>query len=76
MPKSHEAVLWAVYRVSLDGKSPGVNVVCVQGEWGQLELSYPGRYALVRSGIPSEAEAERLARGTAGDGRVHLPRRL
>jgi hypothetical protein len=73
MPMSDEAVLWAVYRVNIEGKAAGVNVVCEQGEWDQLELAHPGRYTLVRSGIPSEAEAERLARGTSGDPRLLPP---
>jgi hypothetical protein len=75
MPRSDEAVLWAVYRVSMDGKATGINVVCEQGEWDAMELAHPGWYTLVRSGIPSEAEAERLARGTAGDAKVNLRRR-
>jgi hypothetical protein len=66
MPRSDEAVLWVVYRMSIDGKAPDVNVVCEQGEWEQLELAHPGLYTLIRSGIASEAEAERLARGTSG----------
>jgi hypothetical protein len=53
MPRSDEAVLWAIYRTSIGGKSPGVNVVCEQAEWDRLELAHPGQYTLVRSGIPS-----------------------
>jgi hypothetical protein len=62
MPSSDGAVLWAVYRVNIEGKSAGVNVVCSQAEWDAMELAHPGRHTLVRSGIASEAEAERLAR--------------
>ncbi len=75
MPKSRKAVSWVVYQLNSDGKTPGVNVVCEQAEWDQLELAHPGRHTLIRSGIPTEAEAERLARGTSGDARIHLPRR-
>jgi hypothetical protein len=75
MPKSDEAVRWVVYRVSMDGKTPGVTVVCEQSEWDVIELAHPGRHTLVKSGITNEAEAERLARGTSGDAKVHLPRR-
>ena len=75
MPKPDGAVLWVVYRVGTDGKTPGVNVVCEQAEWDQLELEQPGRHILVRSGIASEAEAERLARGTSGDTKPRIPRR-
>ena len=66
MPRSDEAVLWVVYQVSIDGKSPAINVVCEQAEWDAMERAKPGQHTLVRSGIASEAEAERLARGTSG----------
>jgi hypothetical protein len=32
-----------------------------------MQLAQPGVHTLVRAGIPSEGEAERLARGTSGD---------
>jgi hypothetical protein len=66
MPRSDESGLWVVYRMTIEGRSAAVNVVCSQDEWEHLELAHPG-YTLVRSGIASEAEAERLARGTVGD---------
>jgi hypothetical protein len=75
MPKSDGAVLWVVYRTDPLGKTPGINVVCEQAEWDQMELARPGRYILVRSGITSEAEAEKLARGTSGDPRPRTPLR-
>jgi hypothetical protein len=75
MPKSHEAVLWVVYTMDPLGKTPGINVVCEQSEWDALELAHPGRHTLVRSGITCEAEAEKLARGTSGDAKIHLPHR-
>ena len=74
MPKSRRAVRWVVYRMSTDGKTPGVNVVCEQAEWDAVELAHPGQHVLVRSGIASEAEAERLARGTSGDPTPRAPR--
>jgi len=74
MPKSQKAVRWVVYRMSMDGKTPGINVVCEQAEWDAMELAHPGRHVLVRSGITSEAEAERLARGTSGDPTPRAPR--
>jgi hypothetical protein len=67
MPKSHGAVLWVVYMTDPLGKTPGINVVCEQSEWDRMELAQPGRHILVRSRIRSEAEAEKLARGTSGD---------
>ena len=40
-----------------------------------MELARPGHYKLVRAGSATEAEAERLARGTSGDAKHHLSRR-
>ena len=67
MAKSNGAVLWVVYRMTVYGKASAMNAVCEQSEWDAMELAYPGYHTLVKSGIPSEAEAERLARGTSGD---------
>jgi hypothetical protein len=75
MAKSHRAVSWVVYQVNVDGKTAGRLAVCEKAEWDAMELAHPGQHVLVRSGIPSEAEAERLARGTAGDARITLHRR-
>jgi hypothetical protein len=72
MREEMRAVAWVVYRVKLPGKELVVNVICEQSEWELMERSEPGRYTLVREKIPSEAEAERLARGTSGDAKVHL----
>jgi hypothetical protein len=69
-------VAWVVYQMLLHQKPEAMNVVCEQGEWDAMELARPGHYKLVRAGIATEAEAERLARGTAGDAKHHLPRRL
>jgi hypothetical protein len=76
MRKSGEPVAWVVYQMIIDKKPEAMNVVCEQGEWDAMELARPGHYKLVRDGIASEAEAERLARGTSGDAKLHLPRRL
>ncbi len=65
--RAGEPVLWVVYRMAHDRKADGRNVVCEQGEWDEMERHRPGHYSLVREGIASEAEAERLARGTSGD---------
>jgi hypothetical protein len=56
-------VSWVVYRVTLHGKPGGLNAVCEQGEWDAMELSKPGYHTLIRGGISTEGEAERLARG-------------
>jgi hypothetical protein len=45
----------------------GGNVVCKQSEWDAIELARPGFHLLIRAGIETEQEAEKLARGTAGD---------
>jgi hypothetical protein len=45
----------------------GARGVCEQSEWDAMELARPGYRTLVMGGIASEPEAERLARGTAGD---------
>lgn len=66
MRESRQATAWAVYMMAVHGKPGGVSAVCEQGEWDQMELDNPGRHALVRGGIRSEAEAEALARTTSG----------
>ena len=76
MRRSDEPVAWVVYQIMLDKKPEAMNVVCEQGEWDAMELARPGHHKLVRAGIATEAEAERLARGTSGDAKHHLPRRL
>ncbi|HVK17638.1 MAG TPA: hypothetical protein VM533_11875 [Fimbriiglobus sp.] len=65
--KTRRSELWVVYRMSVKGSADGANAVCTQAEWDVLELARPGHHALLRAGIGSEAEAERLARGTSGD---------
>jgi len=57
---------WVVYKMSLNGKAPGPNAVCEQGEWDAMEKAEPGRHTLIREGIKSEAEAERVARESQG----------
>ena len=75
MGKTERIVSWVVYKMTLHGKPLGVNAVCEQAEWDAMELARPGHHKLVRAGIATETEAERLARGTSGDAKVHLPRR-
>jgi len=58
---------WVVYRMTLSSNLTGGNVVCEQREWDQIERIRPGFHLLIRSGIATEQEAEKLARGTAGD---------
>jgi hypothetical protein len=65
---------WTVYRMTLRGAEAPVSAVCVQSEWDALEAARPGYYTLVRAGIATEGEAERLARGTSGDPTPRAPR--
>lgn len=59
--------LWAVYTTASGSKTEGINLVCEQSEWDAMVSAKPGQYTLIRGGIASEGEAERLARGTSGD---------
>jgi hypothetical protein len=56
---------WVVYRMKLAGLH-GPNAVCEQAEWDEMERQQPGRHLLIREGITSEPEAERLARESPG----------
>ncbi len=58
---------WVVYLMTLHGKTTGMNAVCEQSEWDEMEQFRPGYHKLIQNGIASEAEAEKLARGTSGD---------
>jgi hypothetical protein len=69
MRKTEEVVAWVVYLMPLHKKPFEMRAVCEQGEWDAMELAKPGYHTLIRSGITNEGEAERLARGTAGDAR-------
>jgi hypothetical protein len=64
---------WVVYRMTLRPGEFGGNVVCEQREWDVIEVARPGFHLLVRAGIGTEQEAEKLARGTAGDIKLRKP---
>jgi len=64
---------WVVYRMTLHSGAFAGNVVCEQREWEALERARPGFHMLIRSGIETEQEAEKLARGTAGDSPSRKP---
>jgi hypothetical protein len=53
--------------MTLHGNAVAGNVVCEQREWEALERARPGFHTLLHSGIKTEQEAEKLARGTAGE---------
>ena len=67
MNGAKKAAAWVVYMVTDPKLGGGMKVVCEQGEWDEMERARPGRHVLVREGITSESEAEKLARGTSGD---------
>ncbi len=58
---------WVVYRMTLHGNAVAGNVVCEQREWDALEAARPGFHTLLHTGLKTEQEAEKLARGTAGE---------
>lgn len=58
---------WVVYRMMLKGKAVGGNVMCSQREWDAIEAAQPGYHTLLHTGLKTEQEAEKLARGSAGD---------
>ena len=58
---------WVVYRMTLPKNAIAGNVVCEQREWDALEAERPGYHTLLHAGLKTEQEAEKLARGTAGD---------
>ena len=64
---------WVVYQATGKGVTDGSHSVCGQSEWEAMERTNPGGQTLIRSGITSEGEAERLARGTAGDPKSRRP---
>jgi hypothetical protein len=71
-------VAWVVYKMHQAGPA-GPNAVCEQAEWDQMEVANPGRHTLIKAGITSEPEAERLAREAPGGtaiGTAHRKARL
>ena len=66
MELAEQATTWVVYVMTLH-KVDGMNAVCEQQEWDEMERARPGYHRLIRSGITNEAEAEKQARGTSGD---------
>jgi hypothetical protein len=65
---TEKPTFWVVYRMTVHGKKSGINAVCEQGEWDAMERDRPGYHTLVQAGIPTEGEAERLARSTPPEG--------
>ncbi len=59
--------LWVVYLMTVRRHEDQKRAVCQQSEWDRMERAQPGLHLLVRAGITSETEAEKLARGSSGD---------
>ena len=53
--------------MTIHGKAQQVNAVCEQDEWDEMEARRPGYHTLLHTGLKTEQEAEKLARGTAGE---------
>lgn len=66
---------WVVYQTTTKWSPDGIRAVCGQSEWEAMDAARPGHFTLIRGGIAHEAEAERLARGTAGADRPRNARR-
>jgi hypothetical protein len=64
---------WVVYQTAVHGHLGGANAVCEQFEWDAMEKDQPGHHTLIKAGITSEGEAERLARGKSGDTVPRVP---
>ncbi len=65
--RCHNAGSWVVYLMTLHNKPTGQKAVCTRAEWDAMQAARPGYHQLIRSDIPSEREAEPIARGTSGD---------
>jgi hypothetical protein len=72
MSQTEKSVVWVVYLMTLHNHQ-GMNAVCEQSEWDEMERARPGYHTLIRAGITNEGEAERLARGTSGDPKSRRP---
>jgi hypothetical protein len=73
MSLPRKSVSWVVYLMTIHNQPAGMNAVCEQSEWDEMERARPGYHTLIQAGILNEGEAERLARGTAGDSKSRRP---
>ncbi len=73
MSQPQRIVSWVVYLMTLHKQPGGMNAICEQSEWDEMERARPGYHTLIRAGILNEGEAERLARGTSGDPKSRRP---
>jgi excisionase family DNA binding protein len=56
------AKAWVVYRRALKDDLFGAIGVCTEAEWAAIRRAAEGVLTLIRGGLPSEQEAERVAR--------------
>jgi hypothetical protein len=66
MRMTKEPEFWVVYE-SVDGPRTGMKSVCDEDEWESLTAAKTTNVKLIKKGIGSESEAEKLARGNSGD---------
>jgi len=59
---SSSPITWVVYLMTIHKQTDKMCAVCKQSEWDAMELARPGYHVLVRGGIATEVEAEKLAR--------------
>jgi hypothetical protein len=58
---------WAVYWMPMKAGEEPVRAICAQAEWEAMDRAKPGYYTLIQGNMPSEGQAERLARGKSGE---------
>jgi hypothetical protein len=58
--------MWVVYKMFVTAKKAGANAVCEQRVWEAMDADTRSQHILIRAGVASEAEAERIARESPG----------
>jgi hypothetical protein len=66
MRESPKIQTWVVYE-TLKGPMAGLRSVCTASDWKLVESRDPTMNQIIKDGISTENEAEKLARGTSGD---------
>jgi hypothetical protein len=61
-PPAAPARTWVVYRRALKDDPFGAIGVCTEAEWAVMSRAAEGVLSLIQGGLPSEPEAERIAR--------------
>jgi hypothetical protein len=63
MRKLEENVSWVVYKIGTQEKTAGLNAVCEQSEWDEMEQARPGVVGGDAVGQRQEGAQERLVMG-------------